>query len=129
MTDPNKDNVLIVHWHDLGRYLGVYGHPDVDSALAGHAQEQMPLTGSERREHLPRDLVGHRNGFVGQALGGGVRVRIAGDGARCKDDRGAPSLRALGDDPDHPRICGSRVFFDEPGALGVIEAQQVPAAS
>jgi arylsulfatase A-like enzyme len=25
------DNVLIVHWHDLGRYLGVYGHPDVDS--------------------------------------------------------------------------------------------------
>ncbi|OBH87925.1 sulfatase [Mycobacterium sp. E2989] len=27
----NKDNVLIVHWHDLGRYLGVYGHPDVCS--------------------------------------------------------------------------------------------------
>ncbi|OBH89270.1 sulfatase [Mycobacterium scrofulaceum] len=26
-----NDNVLIVHWHDLGRYLGVYGHPDVDS--------------------------------------------------------------------------------------------------
>lgn len=30
--DPRrKDNVLIVHWHDLGRYLGVYGHPDVSS--------------------------------------------------------------------------------------------------
>lgn len=30
--DPRpKDNVLIVHWHDLGRYLGVYGHPDVAS--------------------------------------------------------------------------------------------------
>lgn len=28
---PGKDNVLIVHWHDLGRYLGVYGHPDVSS--------------------------------------------------------------------------------------------------
>lgn len=26
-----RDNVLIVHWHDLGRYLGVYGHGDVDS--------------------------------------------------------------------------------------------------
>jgi arylsulfatase A-like enzyme len=26
-----KENVLIVHWHDLGRYLGVYGHPDVSS--------------------------------------------------------------------------------------------------
>ncbi|MEM6105224.1 sulfatase [Mycobacterium sp. 050272] len=25
------DNVLIVHWHDLGRYLGAYGHPDVSS--------------------------------------------------------------------------------------------------
>ncbi|CDO86589.1 sulfatase [Mycobacterium triplex] len=26
-----RDNVLIVHWHDLGRYLGVYGHSDVSS--------------------------------------------------------------------------------------------------
>lgn len=25
------DNVLIVHWHDLGRYLGAYGHSDVTS--------------------------------------------------------------------------------------------------
>jgi len=23
--------VLLVHWHDLGRYLGAYGHPDVSS--------------------------------------------------------------------------------------------------
>ncbi|MGO9928437.1 MAG: sulfatase [Mycobacterium sp.] len=29
--DNKKDNVLIVHWHDLGRYLGAYGHPDVSS--------------------------------------------------------------------------------------------------
>jgi arylsulfatase A-like enzyme len=27
----SDDNVLIVHWHDLGRYLGAYGHPDVAS--------------------------------------------------------------------------------------------------
>jgi arylsulfatase A-like enzyme len=26
-----KDNVVIVHWHDLGRYLGAYGHADVSS--------------------------------------------------------------------------------------------------
>jgi arylsulfatase A-like enzyme len=25
------DNVLLVHWHDLGRYLGAYGHDDVSS--------------------------------------------------------------------------------------------------
>jgi arylsulfatase A-like enzyme len=25
------DNVLVVHWHDLGRQLGAYGHPDVSS--------------------------------------------------------------------------------------------------
>ncbi|WP_326548385.1 sulfatase [Mycolicibacterium sp. ND9-15] len=31
MTDPRRDNVLIVHWHDLGRYLGAYGHQDVSS--------------------------------------------------------------------------------------------------
>ena len=31
MTIPQRDNVLIVHWHDLGRYLGAYGHADVSS--------------------------------------------------------------------------------------------------
>lgn len=31
MTQPRRDNVLLVHWHDLGRYLGAYGHTDVRS--------------------------------------------------------------------------------------------------
>jgi arylsulfatase A-like enzyme len=31
IADPMAHNVLFVHWHDLGRYLGVYGHPDVVS--------------------------------------------------------------------------------------------------
>ncbi|MGB9225608.1 sulfatase family protein [Mycobacterium sp.] len=29
--DTAGGNVLLVHWHDLGRYLGAYGHPDVFS--------------------------------------------------------------------------------------------------
>ena len=41
MTERRPDNVLIVHWHDLGRYLGVYGHADISSPrldqLAGEA--------------------------------------------------------------------------------------------
>jgi arylsulfatase A-like enzyme len=31
LTGRRRDNLLLVHWHDLGRYLGAYGHPDVDS--------------------------------------------------------------------------------------------------
>lgn len=31
MTTPHRANVLLVHWHDLGRYLGAYGHADVSS--------------------------------------------------------------------------------------------------
>ena len=31
VTHARRDNVLLVHWHDLGRYLGVYGHADVSS--------------------------------------------------------------------------------------------------
>ena len=42
MTDPNKDNVLLVHWHDLGRYLGVYGH---------RRRDQPPPRPTRRRGH------------------------------------------------------------------------------
>jgi hypothetical protein len=31
MTDRRHDNLLIVHWHDTGRWLGAYGHPGVSS--------------------------------------------------------------------------------------------------
>jgi arylsulfatase A-like enzyme len=31
MTDRTSDNLLIVHWHDTGRWLGAYGHQGVAS--------------------------------------------------------------------------------------------------
>jgi arylsulfatase A-like enzyme len=31
MTEQTSDNLLIVHWHDTGRWLGTYGHPGVSS--------------------------------------------------------------------------------------------------
>jgi arylsulfatase A-like enzyme len=31
MTDRRNDNLLIVHWHDTGRWLGAYGHRGVSS--------------------------------------------------------------------------------------------------
>ena len=31
VSQPQRDNLLIVHWHDLGRCLGAYGYPGVSS--------------------------------------------------------------------------------------------------
>ncbi|GAC1401744.1 MAG: sulfatase [Mycobacterium sp.] len=40
-----RDNVLLVHWHDLGRYLRAYGHTDVSSPrLDGLAREGILFT-------------------------------------------------------------------------------------
>jgi arylsulfatase A-like enzyme len=76
MTDPRKDNVLIVHWHDLGRYLGVYGHADVASprldqlasegVLFTRAHATAPLC-SPSRGSLFTGRYPHRNGLVGLA--------------------------------------------------------------
>jgi arylsulfatase A-like enzyme len=70
------DNVLIVHWHDLGRYLGVYGHPDVcspqldrlaaDSILFTRAHATAPLC-TPSRGSLFTGRYPQSNGLVGLA--------------------------------------------------------------
>ncbi len=76
MTDGPKDNVLIVHWHDLGRYLGAYGHADVSSprldelaaqgVLFTRAHATAPLC-SPSRGSLFTGRYPHSNGLVGLA--------------------------------------------------------------
>ena len=76
MTERPRDNVLIVHWHDLGRYLGVYGHADVSSPrldqlaaegiLFTRAHATAPLC-SPSRGSLFTGRYPHSNGLVGLA--------------------------------------------------------------
>jgi arylsulfatase A-like enzyme len=71
-----KDNVLIVHWHDLGRHLGAYGHPDVSSPqmdrlaaegiLFTRAHATAPLC-SPSRGSLFTGRYPHNNGLIGLA--------------------------------------------------------------
>ena len=74
--NQRRDNVLLVHWHDLGRYLGVYGHADVSSPrldqLAGEgilftrAHATAPLC-SPSRGSLFTGRYPQSNGLVGLA--------------------------------------------------------------
>ncbi|MDT5203814.1 MAG: hypothetical protein QOD34_450 [Mycobacterium sp.] len=71
-----RDNVLLVHWHDLGRYLGVYGHADVSSPrldrlaaegiLLTRAHATAPLC-SPSRGSLFTGRYPQSNGLVGLA--------------------------------------------------------------
>jgi arylsulfatase A-like enzyme len=76
VTVPRRDNVLLVHWHDLGRYLGVYGHADVlsprldqlaaEGILFTRAHATAPLC-SPSRGSLFTGLYPQNNGLVGLA--------------------------------------------------------------
>jgi arylsulfatase A-like enzyme len=76
VTEPRRDNLLIVHWHDTGRWLGVYGHPGVasprldalaaESILFTRAHAAAPLC-SPSRGALFTGLYPHSNGLIGLA--------------------------------------------------------------
>jgi arylsulfatase A-like enzyme len=71
-----RDNVLLVHWHDLGRYLGAYGHSDVfsprldqlaaEGILFTRAHATAPLC-SPSRGSLFTGRYPQSNGLVGLA--------------------------------------------------------------
>jgi arylsulfatase A-like enzyme len=71
-----RDNVLLMHWHDLGRYLGAYGHTDVssprldqlaaESILFSRAHATAPLC-SPSRGSLFTGRYPQSNGLVGLA--------------------------------------------------------------
>jgi arylsulfatase A-like enzyme len=76
VSQPQPDNVLIVHWHDLGRSLGVYGHPGIASPrldqlaaegiLFTRAHATAPLC-SPSRGSLFTGRYPHSNGLIGLA--------------------------------------------------------------
>lgn len=76
MTTQLRDNVVLVHWHDLGKHLSVYGHPVAASprldALAAEgilftrAHATAPLC-SPSRGSLFTGRYPHSNGLVGLA--------------------------------------------------------------
>jgi arylsulfatase A-like enzyme len=76
MLTERRDNVLLVHWHDLGRYLGAYGHTDVSSPrldqlaaegiLFTRAHATAPLC-SPSRGSLFTGRYPQNNGLVGLA--------------------------------------------------------------
>ncbi|WP_068274921.1 sulfatase family protein [Aldersonia kunmingensis] len=75
-TAPRRDNVLIVHWHDLGRTLGAYGSSGVQSPnLDRLAREGILFTDAHAAAPLCSPSRGaifsgrypHHNGLVGLA--------------------------------------------------------------
>jgi arylsulfatase A-like enzyme len=76
MTDRRSDNLLIVHWHDTGRWLGAYGHRGVSSpCLDQLAAEGILFTRahaaapqcSPSRGALFTGRYPHSNGLIGLA--------------------------------------------------------------
>jgi arylsulfatase A-like enzyme len=76
MTDRPRDNLLIVHWHDTGRWLGAYGHHGVSSpcldrlaaegVLFTRAHAAAPQC-SPSRGALFTGRYPHSNGLIGLA--------------------------------------------------------------
>ncbi|MDL9938483.1 sulfatase [Gordonia sp. ABSL1-1] len=113
---PARENVILIHWHDLGRHLACYGahgvqSPNMDALAAdgirfADAHATAPLC-SPARGSLFTGQYPHRNGLVGLAHHGfayhpGVRT--------------LPSL--LGDAGYRSVLFGMQHESTDPGSLG-----------
>lgn len=116
MTDSQRDNVLLVHWHDLGRYLGAYGHADVDSPrLDALAAEGIRFT----RAHATAPLCSPSRGslFTGRYPQSNGLIGLAHHGWEYKPDvRTLPAI--LAESGWQTTLFGMQHETSYPGRLG-----------
>lgn len=114
-----KENLLIVHWHDLGRYLGAYGHADVHSPrLDRLATEGILLT----RAHATAPLCSPSRGslFTGRYPQSNGLVGLAHHGWEYRTDvQTLPSI--LGRSGWHTALFGMQHETSYPTRLGFDE--------
>ena len=119
MTPPERDNVLIIHWHDLGRYLGAYGHSDVSSPrLDQLANEGILFT----RAHATAPLCSPSRGslFTGRYPQSNGLIGLAHHGWEYRADvRTLPSL--LSESGWHTALFGMQHETSYPAKLGFDE--------
>lgn len=119
VTEVRHDNVLIVHWHDLGRHLGAYGHTDVHSPrLDQLAAEGILLT----RAHATAPLCSPSRGslFTGRYPQSNGLVGLAHHGWEYRTDvRTLPAI--LGESGWHTALFGMQHETSYPSRLGFDE--------
>jgi arylsulfatase A-like enzyme len=113
------DNVLLVHWHDLGRYLGAYGRADVSSPrLDQLANEGVLFT----RAHATAPLCSPSRGslFTGRYPQGNGLLGLAHHGWEYRAGvRTLPQL--LSEFGWHTALYGMQHETSFPGRLGFDE--------
>jgi arylsulfatase A-like enzyme len=115
-VSARRDDVLLVHWHDLGRYLGAYGHTDVSSPrLDGLAREGILFT----RAHATAPLCSPSRGslFTGRYPQGNGLVGLAHHGWEYRAGvRTLPHI--LSDSGWHTALFGMQHETSYPSTLG-----------
>jgi arylsulfatase A-like enzyme len=124
-ASAERPNVLLVHWHDVGRHLGAYGYPGVESPTVDALAEQgirfdqahatAPLC-SPARGSLFTGRYPHANGLMGLAhLGWSYHP----------GERTLPML--LGDAGYRTALVGFQHEGPDPGAVGFGEYRELDA--